>query len=68
MVSSVIIGAKRLDQLDDNIAASDIELTEAELDALDQVSALPREYPGWMFETQGGRAKQLTEAGRKNAR
>ena len=67
-VSSVIIGAKRLDQLDDNIAATDIELTEPELDALDQVSALPREYPGWMFETQGARAKQLAEAGRKNAR
>ena len=68
VVSSVIIGAKRLDQLDDNIAAADIELTEAELDALDKVSALPREYPGWMFEVQGARAKQLAEAGRKNAR
>ena len=68
VVSSVIIGGKRLEQLDDNIAVTDIELTEAELDALDQVSALPREYPGWMFETQAARAKQLAEAGRKNAR
>ena len=68
VVSSVIVGAKRLDQLDDNIAATQVDLSEAELDALDAVSVLPREYPGWMFETQGSRAKQLAEAGRKTAR
>ncbi len=68
VVSSVIIGAQRLDQLDDNIAAADIELTEQELDALDRVSALPKEYPGWMFETQASRAKQLALASRKTAR
>ncbi len=68
VVSSVIIGAKRLDQLDDNIAATEIELTGEELDALDQVSALPREYPGWMFETQGARGKLLASLGRPNAR
>jgi aryl-alcohol dehydrogenase-like predicted oxidoreductase len=68
VVSSVIIGAKRLDQLNDNIAATEIELTGEELDALDQVSALPREYPGWMFETQGARGKLLATLGRANAR
>jgi aryl-alcohol dehydrogenase-like predicted oxidoreductase len=68
VVSSVIIGAKRLDQLDDNIAASTVELTEQDLDALDQVSALPKEYPGWMFETQAARSKQLAQAGRGTAR
>jgi len=68
VVSSVIIGAKRLDQLDDNIAAANVELTEQELDALDQVSTLPKEYPGWMFETQASRSKQLAEAGRETAR
>jgi len=67
-VSSVIIGAKRLDQLDDNIAAANVELTGEELDALDQVSALPGEYPGWMFKQQSSRAKQLAEAGRKPLR
>ena len=65
VVSSVIIGAKRLDQLEDNLAAAQVELAQQELDTLAQVSALPREYPGWMFETQGARAKQLAEAGRK---
>lgn len=68
VTTSVIIGAKRLDQLDDNIAATKIDLTEAELDKLDQVSVLPREYPGWMFETQGARGKVLAELGRKGAR
>ena len=67
-VSSVIIGARRLDQLDDNIAAADVELTEPELDTLDQASALPREYPGWMFASQTGRAKLLAQAGRKITR
>lgn len=53
VVSSVIIGAKRPDQLEDNIAATHIRLTEDELRQLDAVSALPREYPGWMLERQG---------------
>jgi len=53
VVTSVIIGAKRQDQLDDNLAAAAIELSEAELAALDEVSRLPAEYPGWMFGMQG---------------
>ena len=68
VVSSVIIGARRLDQLEDNLAAVDVELGEADLDALDAVSALPREYPGWMFETQAARARLLAQAGRAGAR
>jgi aryl-alcohol dehydrogenase-like predicted oxidoreductase len=54
VVSTVIVGAKRADQLADNIAACDVELTADELAQLDRLSALPREYPGWMFEVQGG--------------
>ena len=68
VVSSVIVGAKKLDQLEDNLKAAEVELTGEELDALDKVSALPREYPGWMFVQQGARAKQLAGAGRPNAR
>ena len=52
-VTSVIIGAKRLEQLDDNIAATTVELTPEDLTVLDQASALPNEYPGWMFGRQG---------------
>jgi aryl-alcohol dehydrogenase-like predicted oxidoreductase len=67
-VTSVIVGAKRLDQLEDNIAATELSLTGDELDALDAVSALPAEYPGWMFERQAVRAQQLAESGRPGAR
>jgi aryl-alcohol dehydrogenase-like predicted oxidoreductase len=52
-VSSVIIGAKSVEQLDDNVAASDLVLTPEDLARLDAVSALPAEYPGWMVEMQG---------------
>lgn len=51
-VTSVIIGAKRLDQLQDNLAAADLKLTEDEMKRLDEVSALPPEYPGWMVPFQ----------------
>ena len=50
VVSSVIIGAKRREQLVDNIAAVNVILTGEEQRALDEVSRLPAEYPGWMFE------------------
>jgi aryl-alcohol dehydrogenase-like predicted oxidoreductase len=52
VVTSVIIGAKRLDQLNDNIAAVDLRLTADEMKVLDEVSALPPEYPGWMLPFQ----------------
>lgn len=52
-VTSVIIGAKRADQLADNLAATEVKLTAAELDLIGKVSMLPPEYPGWMFEMQG---------------
>jgi aryl-alcohol dehydrogenase-like predicted oxidoreductase len=51
-VTSVIIGAKRIEQLNDNLAASRLKLTEDELKRLDDVSALPPEYPGWMVPFQ----------------
>jgi aryl-alcohol dehydrogenase-like predicted oxidoreductase len=51
-VTSVIIGAKSPEQLKDNIAAVDLVLTADELAALDQVSTLPMEYPGWMIARQ----------------
>ena len=53
VVTSVIIGAKRRDQLTENLRAPDVKLTADELRALDEVSALPDEYPGWMLARQG---------------
>ena len=52
-VTSVIIGAKTREQLVDNIAATELKLTTQELETLNQVSALPPEYPGWMLDFQG---------------
>ena len=51
-VTSVIIGAKRADQLQQNLAAVDVQLTAEEMQKLDEVSALPPEYPGWMIPFQ----------------
>jgi aryl-alcohol dehydrogenase-like predicted oxidoreductase len=51
-VTSVIIGAKRVDQLQQNLAACDVQLSEDEVKSLDEVSALPPEYPGWMVPFQ----------------
>ena len=53
MVTSVIIGAKRLDQLQDNLTAVELILAQDELRQLDEVSALPPEYPGWVLPFQG---------------
>jgi aryl-alcohol dehydrogenase-like predicted oxidoreductase len=53
VVSSVIIGVRRLDQLADNLAACKVELSTDDLTALDAASKLPPEYPGWMLGLQG---------------
>jgi len=52
-VTSIIIGAKRLDQLDQNLAAVKLKLDADDIAKLDAVSALPAEYPGWMLARQG---------------
>jgi aryl-alcohol dehydrogenase-like predicted oxidoreductase len=51
-VTSVIIGAKRVDQLEQNLAATELKLTADEIKQLDEVSVLPPEYPGWMVPFQ----------------
>jgi len=61
-VTSVIIGAKRPEQLADNIAATEVVLSDAEVEQLNKVSALPPEYPGWMFDFQGKSRRTQFEA------
>ncbi|MCT7328900.1 aldo/keto reductase [Ralstonia mojiangensis] len=67
-VTTVIVGAKKIEQLDDNIAATKVELTAEELALLDELSKLPAEYPGWMLERQGeyrrGQLAGTRQAGR----
>jgi len=52
-VTSIIIGAKTMEQLDDNLGAVNLSLSVDEVKTLDEVSALPPEYPGWMLARQG---------------
>src|SRR5207245_11022087 len=66
-VTSIILGAKKKEQLVDNLAAADLRLSEEHVKVLDDASALPPEYPGWMVEFQNARdprgaARMPTEA------
>ena len=54
LVTTVIMGAKTPAQLHDNLGAAKVQLLAEDLKALDAVSALPPEYPGWMLARQGG--------------
>jgi aryl-alcohol dehydrogenase-like predicted oxidoreductase len=51
-VSSVIIGARTMEQLRDNVAATRVRLSAEDVKSLDEVSDLPPEYPGWMIAFQ----------------
>ncbi len=51
-VTSTIIGAKNIDQLNDNVNSTSIALTADDLARINEVSALTKEYPGWMVERQ----------------
>jgi aryl-alcohol dehydrogenase-like predicted oxidoreductase len=63
VVTSVIIGAKRVEQLADNIAATSLTLSADDLTKIDEASRLPAEYPGWMLDLIGQhRRRQLAEA------
>lgn len=54
-VSSVLLGARTLEQLDDNLGAADVRLTDEEVDRLTTISApgLP-DYPYAMLEEFSG--------------
>lgn len=52
-VTSVIIGANTMEQLEDNLKSVDVRFEEEELKRIDEVSKLPEEYPGWMLARTG---------------
>jgi len=58
VVTTIIIGAKKPEQLLDNLKSTEVTFTPDELQKLDEVSKLPLEYPGWMIERQGGDRKK----------
>jgi aryl-alcohol dehydrogenase-like predicted oxidoreductase len=65
VVTSVILGAKRVDQLSDTLGAVDVSLSDEEIGALNAVTELPGEYPGWMLTRQAGLRTELLEAQRR---
>lgn len=50
VVTSIIIGANKQEQLLDNLKSVNIQFTAEELQQLNEVSKLPAEYPNWMLE------------------
>jgi aryl-alcohol dehydrogenase-like predicted oxidoreductase len=57
VVTTVIIGAKKMEQLEDNLKAVEVKFTADELQQLDEISKLSPEYPGWMIDFQSADRK-----------
>ena len=55
-VTSVIVGARKEEQLIDNLGAADIVLSDDEMKQLDEVSALKPEYPQYIPSWQRGQS------------
>jgi len=51
-VTSIIIGANKMSQLEDNLKAAEIELSEEEVEQLSRTTAPRVMYPQWMIERQ----------------
>jgi aryl-alcohol dehydrogenase-like predicted oxidoreductase len=62
-VTSVIVGAKNTEQLLDNLDAADVKLSPEHVRQLDDASALPSEYPGWMLEWQNRDPRGVVSSG-----
>ena len=64
-VTSVIIGARKMSQLEDNLGAVELTLSEDELTALNEVSRFDPEYPAWMdvlpFDRRPGEIRRLEQ-------
>jgi aryl-alcohol dehydrogenase-like predicted oxidoreductase len=52
-VTSVIIGANKMEQLEDNLSSVNVVFSSEDMQKLDEVSRLPPEYPGWMLDWTG---------------
>lgn len=46
-VTTVILGATKMTQLEDNLQAMDVKLLDSEIAALDQITSPPVQYPAW---------------------
>jgi aryl-alcohol dehydrogenase-like predicted oxidoreductase len=57
VVTSVIIGVRRIEQLNANLAATNLDLSDADLERLTSMTNPPILYPQWMIERQAGNRK-----------
>lgn len=58
----VILGAKSLEQLDEDLGALEVRMTTKQLDELDALTKPRAQYPQWMIERQSaGRAFPIVE-------
>lgn len=62
-VTSVIIGAKTREQLIDNLRSTEVKLSPEHVKQLDEASALPAEYPGWMLDWQNRDPRGVAHSG-----
>ncbi len=53
-VTSVILGVRKLDQLEENLKALDLTLSAQESDELEALTRPAQRYPQWMMALQGG--------------
>ncbi|MDX6446441.1 MAG: hypothetical protein QOH71_3515 [Blastocatellia bacterium] len=51
-VTSIIIGANKMSQLEDNLKAADLELSAEDVEQLSATTAPRQMYPEWMIERQ----------------
>jgi hypothetical protein len=51
-VTSIIIGANKMEQLEDNLKAADLQLSTEEVGQLSSTTAPVPLYPAWMIERQ----------------
>ncbi len=69
-VTSVIIGARKMDQLEDNFGSVDLTLSDDEVAQLDEVSRIPLGYPAWMGslgdDRQPGEMRDIAALTRKD--
>ena len=66
-ITSVIIGANKLSQLEDNLKSAELKLTPEEAATLSATTKPPQLYPEWMIEHQNaGRARESTTAARSS--
>lgn len=64
-VTSIVLGVTRVEQLEANLACTEVELSAEELAQLDKASALPMEYPGWMIANGSAERQALMDTGRR---